>query len=173
MAWQLDPSHSEIHFSAKHLMISTVRGRFHKFTATIDADEQNPTAAKIDVQIEAASIDTRDEKRDGHLRSPDFLDVDQFPYLTFKSTRVERIDENHGKLVGDLTMHGVTREVTLDVTAEGRGKDPWGGERAGFTARTQIKRSDYGLTYNQALETGGFLVGDDIKISIDVELVKQ
>ena len=173
MAWQLDPSRSEIQFSAKHLMISTVRGRFHKFTATVDGDEQNPTAAKIDVQIEAASIDTRDEKRDGHLRSPDFLDVDQFPYLTFKSTRVERIDENHGKLVGDLTIRDVTHEVTLDVEYAGQAKTPWGATSAGFSARTKINRKDWNLNWNVALETGGWLVGDQITINIDLELVKQ
>jgi polyisoprenoid-binding protein YceI len=173
MAWQIDPSHSEIQFSAKHLMISTVRGRFHKFSATVDADEQNPTAAQVDVQIEAASIDTRDEKRDGHLRSPDFLDVENFPYLTFKSTRVERIDESHGKLIGNLTIRDVIREVTLDVEYSGQAKTPWGTTSAGFSASTKINRKDWNLNWNVALETGGWLVGDQITINIELELVKQ
>ena len=173
MAWQFDSSHSEIQFSAKHLMISTVRGRFHKFTATIDADEQNPTAAKIDVQIEAASIDTRDEKRDGHLRSPDFLDVEQFPYLTFKSTRVEQIDDSHAKLIGDLTIRDVTKPVVLNFEYAGQAKTPWGATSAGFSARTKINRKDWNLNWNVALETGGWLVGDQITINIDLELIKQ
>jgi polyisoprenoid-binding protein YceI len=154
-------------------MISTVRGRFHKFSATIDADEQNPTAAKIDVQIEAASIDTRDEKRDGHLRSPDFFDVEQFPYLTFKSTRIEQIDDSNAKLVGDLTIRDVTREVVLDVEYAGQAKTPWGTTSAGFSASTKINRKDWNLNWNVALETGGWLVGDQITISIELELVKQ
>jgi len=173
MAWQLDPSHSEIQFSAKHLMISTVRGRFHKFTATVDADEQNPTAAKVDVQIDASSIDTRDEKRDGHLSSPDFLDVAQFPYITFKSTRVEQVDGSHGKLVGDLTIRDVTKEVVLDFEYAGQAKTPWGTTSAGFSASTKINRKDWNLNWNVALETGGWLVGDQITISIELELVKQ
>ena len=173
MAWQLDSSHSEIQFSAKHLMISTVRGRFHKFTATVDGDEQNPTDIKIDVQIEAASIDTRDEKRDGHLRSPDFLNVDQFPNITFKSTRIEHIDAAHGKLIGDLTIRDVTHEVALDVEYAGQAKTPWGTTSAGFSATTKISRKDWNLNWNVALETGGWLVGDQITISIDLELVKQ
>ena len=173
MAWQLDQSHSEIQFSAKHLMISTVRGRFHNFNVTIDADEQNPTAANIDVQIEANSIDTRDEKRDGHLRSPDFLDVEQFPYLTFKSTRVEQIDDSHAKLYGDLTIRDVTNQVVLDVEYAGQAKTPWGTTSAGFSATTKINRKDWNLNWNVALETGGWLVGDQITISIELELVKQ
>jgi len=154
-------------------MISTVRGRFHKFTATVNGDEQNPTAAKIDVQIEAASIDTRDEKRDGHLRSPDFLDVDQFPYLTFKSTRIEQIGDSNAKLIGDLTIRDVTHEVTLDVEYAGQAKTPWGTTSAGFSAHTKINRKDWNLNWNVALETGGWLVGDQITINIDLELVKQ
>jgi len=173
MAWQLDPAHSEIQFSAKHLMISTVRGRFHKFTATVDGDEQNPTAAQVDVQIEAASIDTRDEKRDAHLRSPDFLDVENYPYITFKSKRVEKIDDSNGKLIGDLTIRDVTREVVLDVEYAGQAKTPWGTTSAGFSASTKINRKDWNLNWNVALETGGWLVGDQITINIELELVKQ
>jgi polyisoprenoid-binding protein YceI len=173
MAWHIDQSHSEIQFSAKHLMISTVRGRFNSYTGTIEADEQNPTAAAVNVQIDASSLVTGDEKRDGHLRSPDFLDVEQFPYLTFKSTRVEHIDDSHGKLIGDLTIRDVTREVTLDVEYAGQAKTPWGTTSAGFSATTKINRKDWNLNWNVALETGGWLVGDQITISIELELVKQ
>ena len=173
MAWQIDPAHSEIQFSAKHLMISTVRGRFNEFSGTVEGDEANPTAAKVDVQIDASSLVTGDEKRDGHLRSPDFLDVEKFPYLTFKSTRVEQFDDTHGKLYGDLTIRDVTKPVVLDFEYAGQAKSPWGTISAGFNAQTKISRKDWGLNWNVALETGGWLVGDEIKISIELELVKQ
>ena len=173
MAWQIDQSHSEISFSAKHLMISTVRGRFNTFTGTVEADEANPAAAKVDVQIDASSLVTGEEKRDTHLRSPDFLDVEQFPYLTFKSTRVEQIDDSHGKLYGDLTIRDVTNPVVLDVEYAGQAKTPWGTTSAGFNARTKINRKDWNLNWNVALETGGWLVGDQISINIELELVKQ
>src|SRR5262245_33282330 len=119
MAWQIDPSHSEIQFSVRHMMISTVRGRFKKFSGTVEADDQNPTSARVEVQIDAASIDTSDEQRDAHLRSPDFLNVERYPYITFKSTKVERVDARHGKLSGDLTIRDVTRPVVLDVEYAG------------------------------------------------------
>jgi polyisoprenoid-binding protein YceI len=173
MAWQIDQSHSEIQFSAKHLMISTVRGRFNSFTGTVEGDEQNPTGATVDVQIDASSLVTGDAKRDEHLRSPDFLDVAQFPYITFKSTRVEKIDETNGKLVGNLTIRDVTKEVVLDVEYAGQAKTPWGTISAGFNAQTKINRKDWNLNWNVALETGGWLVGDQITISIELELVKQ
>jgi polyisoprenoid-binding protein YceI len=173
MAWIIDPSHSHIQFSVRHLMISTVRGRFDRFSGTVEADEQNPTGAQVDVQIEADSLDTRDDKRDAHLRSPDFLNVEQYPYLSFKSTRVERIDATHGRLLGDLTIRGVTRPVALEVEYAGQAKTPWGTISAGFSAQTKINRKDWGLNWNVALETGGVLVGDDITINIELELVKQ
>src|SRR5690349_14034720 len=161
--WTIDPSHSHVEFSVKHLMISTVKGRFGVVHGTIRADESDPTSAQVEVEIDADSIDTRETQRDAHLRSPDFFEVEKFPKLLFKSPRVSDVRGNSFKLTGDLTIRGVTRPVTLDVTSEGRGRDPWGGERAGFSATGAIKRSDFGLTWNQALETGGFLVGDDIK----------
>jgi len=173
MAWQIDQSHSEIQFSAKHLMISTVRGRFNSYTGTVEGDEQNPTAAKVDVQIDASSLVTGDEKRDGHLRSPDFLDVEQFPYITFKSSRVQQVDATHGKLVGELTIRDVTKEVVLDFEYAGQAKTPWGTTSAGFNASTKINRKDWNLNWNVALETGGWLVGDTITINIELELVKQ
>jgi polyisoprenoid-binding protein YceI len=173
MAWQIDAAHSEIQFSARHMMISTVRGQFKNFTGTVEADEQNPTAAQVDVRIEATSLVTGDEKRDGHLRSPDFFDVETYPYITFKSTRVEQLDDQHGKLYGDLTIRNVTKPVTLDVEYAGQATSPWGTTSAGFSAQTKISRKEWGLNWNVALETGGWLVGDEIKINIELELVKQ
>ena len=173
MTWVIDQAHSEIQFSSKHLMISTVRGRFNVFTGTIDADENDPTAAKVEVQVDASSLVTGEERRDTHLRSPDFLDVEQYPYITFKSTHVERVDETHGKLYGDLTIRDVTRPVVLDVEYTGQAMTPWGTLSAGFNAQTRINRHDWGLNWNMALETGGWLVGDTITINIELELVKQ
>jgi polyisoprenoid-binding protein YceI len=173
MTWQIDPAHSEIQFSARHMMISTVRGRFKRFSGTIEADEQNPTTAQVEVQIDAASIDTGDDKRDTHLRSPDFLNVEQYPYITFKSTKVEQRDATHGQLTGDLTIRDVTKPVILEVEYAGMAKSPWGAISAGFSAHTRINRKDWGLNWNVALETGGWLVSDEIRVDIEVELVKQ
>ncbi|KPV50638.1 hypothetical protein SE17_25770, partial [Kouleothrix aurantiaca] len=155
-----------------HMMISTARGVFERFSGTVDADENNPTAAKVNVQIETASINTRDEKRDGHLRSPDFFDSENFPYMTFVSKRVEQIDGENGKLIGDLTIKDVTREVVLNFEYAGQSKSPWGTTSAGFSAETKINRKDWNLNWNVALETGGWLVADEVKIHIDLELVK-
>lgn len=173
MAWQIDTSHSSVDFSVRHMMISTVRGTFERFSGTVEADEAKPSAAQVDVQIETASINTRDEKRDAHLRSPDFFDTDTYPTMTFKSKRVEVIDANNGKLIGDLTIKDVTREVVLDVEYAGQSLSPWGTTSAGFSASTKINRKDWGLNWNVALETGGLLVADEIKISIEIELVKS
>src|SRR5919109_1048250 len=170
-AWRVDPVHSHVEFSVRHLMIATVRGRFGELAGTLTGDDNYPETASIEITIPAASIDTREPQRDAHLRSADFFDIEKYPAITFRSTRIDNVKGDHFTLVGDLTMHGVTREVALDVTAEGRATDPWGGQRAGFTATGKVKRSDFGLTWNQALETGGVVVGDDIKISLDVELV--
>jgi polyisoprenoid-binding protein YceI len=173
MAWVIDQSHSQVQFSVKHMMISTVRGQFKSFTGTVEADEANPTAAQVDVQIDASSILTGDERRDGHLRSPDFFNAEQYPYITFKSTRVERLDETTGRLIGNLTIRDVTREVVLDLEYAGQAKSPWGTTSAGFSATTKINRKDWDLNWNVALETGGWLVSDQITINIEVELVKQ
>ncbi len=173
MSWQIDPNHSHIQFSVRHLMISTVRGRFDRFTGTIEGDEQNPTGSRVEVQIEAASVDTRNPQRDSDLRSANFLDADNYPYITFKSTRIEQADASHGRMVGDLTIRGITREVVLDVEYAGQAKTPWGTTSAGFSATTKINRKDWGLTYNVALETGGVMVGDQITVDIELELVKQ
>jgi polyisoprenoid-binding protein YceI len=171
--WNIDPSHSHVEFSVRHLMISTVKGRFAEVSGRVVADDADPTSGQVEVTINVASIDTREAQRDTHLRSADFFDAENFPTLTFRSTRIAKASGDDLTVTGDLTIRGVTREVVLDVTTEGRGKDPWGGERAGYSAKGKIKRSDFGLTWNMALETGGVVVGDDIKISIDVELVKQ
>ena len=171
--WSIDPAHSQIEFAVRHMMITTVKGRFGIVHGTVRSHDADPAKGDVDIEIDADSIDTRELQRDAHLKSADFFDVEKFPKLTFKSTGISDVQGDHFKLTGDLTIHGVTRPVTLDVTSEGRGKDPWGGERAGFSATARIKRSDFGLTWNQALEAGGFLVGDEVKINLDIELVKQ
>ncbi|GAB4439146.1 MAG: YceI family protein [Chloroflexi bacterium OHK40] len=171
--WVIDASHSSVEFVARHMMISKVRGRFNNFTGTVQFDEQNPANSSVNVQIEAASIETRDEKRDGHLKSPDFLDVANHPYITFVSKRVEVVDDSHGKIIGDLTIRGVTREVVLDAEYNGQALSPWGTTSAGFNASTRINRKDWGLNWNVALETGGVLVGEEVTIEIELEIVKQ
>lgn len=173
MAWQIDNAHTHIQFSTRHMMISTVRGEFEQFSGTITLDENNPENTAVEIQIEAASLNTRFEDRDNHLKSPDFLNVAEYPHLTFKSTRVERTGDATAKLYGNLTIRDVTKPVTLDVNYLGQAKSPWGMLSAGFTTSTTINRKDWGLTWNQALETGGVLVGEDIKIDIELELVNQ
>jgi polyisoprenoid-binding protein YceI len=169
--WSFDNSHSSIGFSVRHLMISKVRGHFNQWGGTFDYDEADPTRAKLSVRIDAASIDTRDEKRDAHLRSPDFFDVEKFPALTFESSKVER-DGDDFVVTGELSIHGVTRAVQLKVESLGQTKDPWGGQRAGFSASTSISRKDFGMSFNMALETGGVLVGDKVDIGIEIEAVR-
>lgn len=171
--WQIDPAHSAAEFAVKHLMISTVKGRFADLKGTVSVDDANPAQVDVDVVIAVASIDTRVEQRDAHLRSADFFDVEKYPTIHFKSKRADGDMGGDFKLIGDLTMHGVTREVTMNVEASGTVKDPWGGERAGFAATTKINRKDFGLTYNMALEAGGVMVSEEVKISIEVELVKD
>ncbi len=173
MKWQIDPAHSLIEFKVRHMMISNVRGRFEKFTGTIDFDPEKPEQTSVDITIDAASINTFEEQRDAHLRSADFLDVENYPELTFRSKRVEVIDDHHAKLYGDLTIRGKAREVQLDVEHSGVAKSPWGSYSAGFTAQTTINRKDWGLEWNQVLETGGVLVGEEIRINIELELIRQ
>ena len=171
-AWHIDPAHSHIEFAVRHLMISTVKGRFHEFSGALTGDPSAPAGASVTITIAAASIDTRETQRDAHLRSADFFDADRFPEITFTSTNVAR-DGNDLNVPGLLTIRGVSKNVTLRVTPEGRAKDPWGNERVGYSATTTINRKDFGLSWNQALETGGVLVGDEVRISIDVQLIKQ
>ena len=173
--WKIDPTHTSVDFSVKHMMITTVKGRFSEVEGMVTtAGEAGEWS--VDVRIAAASIDTRTGQRDDHLRSADFLDVETYPELTFKSTRVEGAFAEVGdrfKLHGDLTIRGTSRPVVLDATYEGRGRDPWGGERLSFNAATRIDRREFGLVWNQGLETGGVLVGTDVTINLDVQLVKQ
>ena len=170
--WQIDPSHTGIEFAVKHMMISTVKGTFSDVSGTIVMDEADPSGSSVDVEIGAASIDTREEQRDEHLRTGDFLDVENHPKITFKSRRVEADGANGLRVVGDLTIRGVTQEVVLEATHEGQATDPWGNEKAGFTATTAIDRRDFGLTWNAALETGGVLVGHEVRINLELQAAK-
>jgi polyisoprenoid-binding protein YceI len=170
--WEIDPSHTEIGFSVKHLMISTVRGRFSGVKGSVFLDSQDVSRSSAEVEIDASTIDTREEKRDGHLRSADFFDVEKYPAITFRSRRIESLGGNRFRVTGDLTIRDVTREIVLDATEEGRGRDPWGGERVGFTATGKIDRREFGLTWNQALEAGGVMVSNEIKLSIEAQAVK-
>jgi polyisoprenoid-binding protein YceI len=170
--WKIDPSHSSVEFAVKHLMISTVKGRFADIEGTVHIVDGAPSRSSVTATLKAASIDTRTGQRDDHLRSADFLDAVNFPEITFQSTRVSG-DASEFTVTGNLTIRGVTKEITLQAQNEGAGKDPWGGERIGFSATTKLDRRAFGLTYNQALETGGVLVGNDVKISIEVEVIKE
>jgi len=174
--WQLDPAHSTVQFAVKHMMFTTVRGRFKTFTGVIHTDERNPDRSHVEVTIEAASIDTGVPDRDAHLRSADFLDVENYPTIVFRSTRVEGAHQKENdrfQIAGELEIRGKRMPVTLDATFEGIGQDPWGKQRAGFAARTEIDRREWGLRWNQALETGGVLVANSVKIEIEAQAVKQ
>jgi polyisoprenoid-binding protein YceI len=170
--YAFDTVHSHVGFVVRHLVVAKARGRFGTFDGRISIAE-NPDESSVDVTIDASSIDTRDEQRDAHLRSPDFFDVERFPTVTFRSTGVGHASGNRFAVDGDLTIRGVTRPVRLDVELDGVTQDPWGRTRAAFSARTQVNREDFGLTWNQALETGGVLVGKDVTIEIEVETVRQ
>ena len=172
MAWQLDRAHTHIQFSVRHLMVTNVRGEFEDFDVKVTFDENNLVNSSVEATIKAESINTRVADRDTHLRSADFLDAAQYPVLTFKSKNISLADPNNGRIIGDLTIRGVTREVVLDVEYTGLLKNPWGQFAAGFNARTVINRKDWGLVWNVGLETGGVLVGDEVKIEIEAELVK-
>ena len=173
MTWQIDYSHSSINFSARHMMISKVRGRFETWEGSVNLNLDNPTETAVSITVNLSSVNTRDQQRDGHLVSPDFFNVAEYPTMTFQSTRVEQIDADTAKLIGDLTIRGITREVVLDVEYAGEAKSPWGTTSAGFSASGSLNRKDWGLNLNQALETGGVLVGEKINIEIELELVKQ
>jgi polyisoprenoid-binding protein YceI len=171
-AWNLDLAHSGVHFSVRHMVIAKVRGRFAKFEGKVQLDEKDLTRSTVSATIDAASIDTGIADRDAHLRSADFFDVEKFPALTFVGKRVEKVSDEEYRLVGDLTIKDTTREVPVLVEFGGIGKDPWGNERAGFTAKASIDRKEFGLKWNQALETGGVLVGDKVEIEIELEAVR-
>lgn len=173
--WNIDAAHTGVELAVKHMMFTTVRGRFKDVKGTIEVDEQQPANSTVNVEIAAASLDTGVPDRDGHLHSADFLDVENHPTLTFRSKGVEGAFAKEGDrftITGDLTIRGVTKEVTLEGTYEGTGKDPWGGTRAGARATAKIDRRDWGLVWNQALETGGILVANDVRIEIEVQAVK-
>ena len=170
--WNIDIAHSGINFSIRHMVVSKVRGRFAKYTGTINLDESDLTRSVAVVMIDAASVDTGAPDRDAHLRAPDFFDVEKFPELRFRSRRIEKIADAKYRVIGDLTIRDVTREVPLDVEYGGKAKDPWGNQRVGFIARASFDRKDFGLQWNQLLEAGGAIVGDRVDIELDIEAVK-
>jgi polyisoprenoid-binding protein YceI len=171
--WLLDPMHSELHFKIKHLMISNVSGALKNFHAEVETEEENFSTAKINLVAEMDSISTNNEQRDAHLRNSDFFEVEKYPELKFKSTKVEKTDSDIFALHGELTLKGVTKPVKLNVEFNGTTKDPWGGERAGFVVTGKINRADWGVSFNKALETGGLMLSDEVKINSEIELVKQ
>ena len=171
--WNIDPDHSNIGFKVRHMMVTNVKGEFGKFKGTVTLDDQDITRSKVEVTIDTASVNTRVAKRDDDLRSPNFLDVARFPSMSFVSKKVEKAGEGKLRVTGDLNLHGVTREVVLEVEGpSAEGKDPWGNMRRGASAATQINRKDFGLVWNKTIETGGVLVGDEVNIMLEVELVK-
>jgi polyisoprenoid-binding protein YceI len=172
--WQIDPAHSAAHFSVRHLMISNVRGEFSKLSGTVVIDPADVTKSTVEVTLEVASINTREPQRDEHLRSADFLDAANHPAITFRSRRVTAVGPNRFKLTGDLTIRGVTKEVTFDVDGPTAPvKDPWGNVRAGITASEKINRQDFGLVWNALIEGGGVVVGDEVSITIEAELIQK
>jgi polyisoprenoid-binding protein YceI len=172
--WEIDPAHSAVQFSVRHMMISNVRGDFVKLTGKAQSDEQDLTRSTIEATIDATSIDTHEAKRDAHLRSPDFLDAEKYPTITFRSKRIEALGSGRWKLTGDLTLHGVTREVALDVEGPSpERKDPRGNVRVAAHATASFDRKDFGIVYNKALDGGGVVVGDEVAVTVDVEAVKK
>ena len=170
--WNFDLSHSSVNFHVRHLMVSKVHGRFSLWGGTLVIDNDDITKSRVDVSIDATSVDTKEEKRDAHLRSADFFDVEKFPALTFKSTQVAKVGDEELAITGDLTIHGVTKSVKLAVELGGVAKDPWGGTRTGFSAKTSINRKDFGLGWNSVLETGGVLVGEKVEITLEIEAIQ-
>jgi len=170
--WDIDVGHSAIHFFVRHMVISKVHGRFSRWSGTVQLDPADPARSSVEVEIDAASIDTQVADRDTHLRSADFLDVEKHPKLTFRSRKIEQAGGGW-RVTGDLSLHGVVREVVLDAEFAGTGKDPWGNERAGFSAKASLDRREFGLVWNAALEAGGVLVGEKVEISIEAEAVKR
>ena len=172
--WTIDPDHSNVGFKVRHLMVSNVKGSFDKYTGTVDINDKDITKSKVEVSIDTSSINTNVQKRDDHLRSADFFDVAKYPTMTFVSKKVTRSGEDKLKVTGDLTLHGVTKEVVLDVEGPSKeSKDPWGSIRKGATATTKINRKDFGLVWNKALETGGVAVGEEVTITLEIEMIKK
>src|SRR5881227_1399512 len=173
MSWEIDATHSQATFSVKHMMISTVRGHFEVLSGKLHIDEDHPDNSWVEAEVDAASINTRDARRDGHLRSPDFFDVEQYPKITFKSTKVEAVGDNEYRVTSNLTMHGVTKEVTFNVEYSGQVREGYGMQRAGLDAKATINRKDFGLNWNTLLESGGVAVSDKVTIELDLAAVKQ
>ncbi|ASK63693.1 hypothetical protein CFK37_16780 [Virgibacillus phasianinus] len=171
--WNVDAAHSSLEFVVKHMMISKAKGVFNDFEAEIEADPENLEDAKIEFNVDISSIDTRKKDRDDHLRSADFFDAENHPKMTFVATDIKKKSDNNYDVTGDLTIRGTKKPVTFDIDYEGTGKDPWGNEVAGFSGSTKISRKEFGLTWNAALETGGVMVGDEVKINVEIEAVKQ
>jgi len=170
--WTVDPAHSNVEFSVKHMGIANVRGKFTEFEGTLDMNE-DLSASRVRGSVKVASIDTGEAQRDDHLRSPDFFDADEFPEITFEATRVEAVDEDSSRVYGNLTMHGVTHEIKLDVAIQGTDTDPWGNTRAGLEVVGKLKRSDFDMKFNQALGSGNMLVGDKVGVVLDISAVLQ
>jgi polyisoprenoid-binding protein YceI len=170
--WNIDATHSGINFSIRHMVVSKVRGRFTKYVGKVELDEEDLTRSFVEATIDAASIDTGTPQRDDHLRSPDFFDVEKFPELHFRSSRIEKLDDARYRLTGELTIRDVTREISLDVEYGGRATDPWGNQRIGFIVTGSLDRKDFGLHWNQAIEAGGVLVGNRVDIELEVQAVK-
>ncbi len=172
--WNIDPDHSNLGFKIKHLMVSNVKGNFEKYSGNVELNDKDITKSKVEITIETNSVNTNVKKRDDHLRSADFFDVAKYPTMTFVSKKVTVVGPDKLKVTGDFTLHGVTKEVVLDLEGpSAESKDPWGNTRKGATATTKISRKDYGLMWNQALETGGVLVGDEVEITLEVEMIKK
>lgn len=170
--WNIDATHSGVNFSIRHMVVAKVRGRFAQYKGTLELNDGDLTRSVVEATIDAASIDTGTPQRDAHLRSADFFDVEKFPELRFQSTRIEKLDDARYRVLGQLTIRDVTREVSLDVEYGGRAKDPWGNERIAFVAKAVLDRKDFGLGWNQVLEAGGVLVGDRVDIELEVQAVK-
>ena len=172
MAWQFDPGHTYIGFTGRHMMVATVRGEFERFNGTVEFDEKDLSRSTAEVQIEVASVTTRNKQRDEHFMSADFFDAQNYPFITFKSKRVEMSDATHGKLIGDLTIRDITREIGLDLEYNGVNQTPWNTYTAGFSLRGKVNRKDWGLNWNAVLAGGGVVAGDEITLILDLELTK-
>jgi polyisoprenoid-binding protein YceI len=172
MSWQIDYGHAHVGFTGRHLMVSTVRGEFERFRGTVEFDEHDVSRSKAEIQIEAASVNTRNSQRDDHFRTADFFDAEHYPYITFKSKRVIMNDANHGQLIGDLTIRNITREVVLEGEYGGVSQTPWNTYSAGFNLRGKVNRKDWGLNWNMVLAGGGLVAGDEITLTIDLELTR-
>jgi polyisoprenoid-binding protein YceI len=174
VSYSIDPAHSTAGFKVRHMMVTNVRGEFSGVTGTVVFDKDNPANSKVEATIDATTVNTRDEQRDAHLKSADFFNVEQFPKITFVSKKVEPVGGSEYRVTGDLTLHGVTKEVTLEVEGpHPEVRDPWGNVKTGASATTKVNRRDFGLVWNVALETGGVLVGDDVTITLELEMLRQ